>query len=135
MPSEIAAKIDMCENGSEMVQAKYKVKCEKISELTFGKRDQTLATQAVERLEMYQIPDAFGDCKGSEHKSGYFGAFRAFWKCLHLPATEAKLREGNHFDDNLKSSVVIQVAAAAHVELLQLQLLETFGDCEESETE
>ena len=31
MPSEIAAKIDMCENGSEMVQAKYKVKYEKIS--------------------------------------------------------------------------------------------------------
>ena len=60
MPSEIAAKRDMCENGSEMVQAKYKVKCEKISELTFGKRDQTLATLAVERLKMYQIPDAFG---------------------------------------------------------------------------
>ena len=36
MPSEIAAKIDMCENGSEMVQAKYKVKCEKINDLTFG---------------------------------------------------------------------------------------------------
>ena len=35
-PSEIAAKIDMCENGSEMVQAKYKVKCEKINDLTFG---------------------------------------------------------------------------------------------------
>ena len=35
MPSEIAAKTDMCENGSEMVQAKYKVKCEKISDLTF----------------------------------------------------------------------------------------------------
>ena len=35
-PSEIAAKTDMCENGSEMVQAKYKVKSEKISELTFG---------------------------------------------------------------------------------------------------
>ena len=36
IPSEIAAKIDMCENGSEMVQAKYKVKCEKINDLTFG---------------------------------------------------------------------------------------------------
>ena len=36
MPSEIAAKTDMCENGSEMVQAKYKVKCEKINDLTFG---------------------------------------------------------------------------------------------------
>ena len=35
-PSEIAAKIDMRENGSEMVQAKYKVKCEKINDLTFG---------------------------------------------------------------------------------------------------
>ena len=35
-PSEIAAKTDMCENGSEMVQAKYKVKCEKINDLTFG---------------------------------------------------------------------------------------------------
>ena len=67
------------------------------------------------------------------HKSGYFGAFRAFWKCLHLPATKAKLREGNHFDDNLKSSVVIQVVAAIHVELLQLQLLKAFGDCEGSE--
>ena len=30
-------KIDTCENGSEMVQAKYKVKCEKICDLTFGK--------------------------------------------------------------------------------------------------
>ena len=65
-PSEIAAKIDMCENGSEMVEAKYKVKCEKISELTFGKRDQTLAIPADERLEMYQIPNTFGDCEGSE---------------------------------------------------------------------
>ena len=36
IPSEIAAKIDMRENGSEMVQAKYKVKCEKINDLTFG---------------------------------------------------------------------------------------------------
>ena len=36
MPSEIAAKTDMCENSSEMVQAKYKVKCEKINDLTFG---------------------------------------------------------------------------------------------------
>ena len=35
-PSEIAAKIDMCENGSEMVQAKYKVKCEKINETGIG---------------------------------------------------------------------------------------------------
>ena len=35
-PLEIAAKTDMCENGSEMVQAKYKVKCEKINDLTFG---------------------------------------------------------------------------------------------------
>ena len=35
-PSEIAAKTDMCENGSEMVPAKYKVKCEKINDLTFG---------------------------------------------------------------------------------------------------
>ena len=35
-PSEIAANIDMCENGSEMVQAKYKGKCEKINDLTFG---------------------------------------------------------------------------------------------------
>ena len=35
-PLEIATKIDMCENGSEMVQAKYKVKCEKINDLTFG---------------------------------------------------------------------------------------------------
>ena len=66
MPSDIAAKILMCENGSEMVQAKYKVKCEKISELTFGKRDQTLATLAVERLKMYQIPNTFGDCERSE---------------------------------------------------------------------
>ena len=58
--------MDMCENGSEMVQAKYKVKREKISELTFGKRDQTLATPALERLEMYQIPNAFGHCEVSE---------------------------------------------------------------------
>ena len=36
IPSEIAAKTDMCENGSEMVQAKYKVKCEKINDLTFA---------------------------------------------------------------------------------------------------
>ena len=35
-PSEIAAKTDMCENGSEMVQTKYKIKCEKINDLTFG---------------------------------------------------------------------------------------------------
>ena len=68
-PSEIAAKIDMCENGSEMVQAKYKVKCEKISDLTFGKRDQTLATLADERLEMYQIPNTFGYCDTKRHKS------------------------------------------------------------------
>ena len=51
-----------------MVLAKFKVKCEKISNLTFGKRDQTLATEAVERLKMYQIADAFGDCEGSETK-------------------------------------------------------------------
>ena len=63
------------------------------------------------------------------------GRFCAFWKCLHLPATEAKLREGNDFDDNLKSSVVIQVVAATHVELLQLQLLKAFGNCDGSETE
>ena len=36
MPSEIAAKTDMCENGSEMVQAKYNVKFEKINDVTFG---------------------------------------------------------------------------------------------------
>ena len=36
MPSDFATKTDMCENGSEMVQAKYKVKCEKINDLTFG---------------------------------------------------------------------------------------------------
>ena len=66
MPSEIAAKTDMCENGSEMVQAKYKVKCEKINDLTFGKRDQTLATLAVERLETDQIPNTFGHCDVSE---------------------------------------------------------------------
>ena len=72
MPSGIVAKIDMCENGSEMVQAKYKVKCEKISELTFGKRDQTLAKLAVERLKMYQIPDAFGHCDKDRHGSEWF---------------------------------------------------------------
>ena len=37
-PSEIAAKIDMCENGSETVQAKYKVTCEKINDLTQNTR-------------------------------------------------------------------------------------------------
>ena len=46
-PSEIAAKTDMCENGSEMVQAKYKVKCEKINDLTFG----NLVIQSPSELE------------------------------------------------------------------------------------
>ena len=99
-------------------------------DLTVRERPQLPTTITDECLEIHQTPNTFGHCERSEYKSGYFGAFRAFWKCLHLPATKAKLREGYHFDDNLKSSVVIQVAAAVHVELLQLQLLETFGDCE-----
>ena len=73
--------------------------------------------------------------KGQNTRVDILGRFCAFWKCLHLPATEVKRREGNHFDDNLKSSVVIQVVAATHVELLQLQLLKAFEDCEGSETE
>ena len=77
-----------------------------------------------------QSPSPSDIAKGQNTRVDILGQFRAFWKCLHLPATEVKLREGSHFDDNLKSSVVIQVAAAAHVELLQLQLLKTFGDCE-----
>ena len=106
-----------------------------MSGLTFRNALQLLTVPAIELPQNHQTADAFGDCDVSEHKSGYFGAFRAFWKCLHLPATKAKLREGNDFDDNLQSSVVIQVSAAYHVELLQLQLLKAFGHCEGSETE
>ena len=94
-----------------------------------------IAIADVEVGQSFAITEPFGDCDVSEHKSGYFGAFRAFWKCLHLTATEAKLREGNDFDDNLKSSVVIQVVAVVHFELLQLQLLKAFGHCDASETE
>ena len=59
-----------------------------------------------------------------------FWAILAFWECRHWPPTQAERSEGDHFDDNLKSGVVIQAVAAVHVELFQLQLLEAFGDCE-----
>ena len=36
IPSDIVTKIEPNQSGSEMVQAKYKVKCEKINDLTFG---------------------------------------------------------------------------------------------------
>ena len=64
-----------------------------------------------------------------------FWAILAFWEGLHCPATQVERGEGDDFDDNLEGSVVIQVAAVIHIELLQLQLLETFGDCEGAEIE
>ena len=64
-----------------------------------------------------------------------FWAILAFWECRHWPLTQVEQSEGDHFDDNLKSGVVIQAFAAGHVELFQLQLLEAFGHCKWSETE
>ena len=63
-----------------------------------------------------------------------FWAILAFWECHHWPPTQVERSEGDHFDDNLKSGVVIQADAAVHVELFQLQLLEAFGYCAKLET-
>ena len=78
------------------------------------------------------VPASFFEGTGCD---GSFGQFLAFWECRHWPPTQVERSEGDNFDDNLKSGVVIQVFAAVHVELLQLQLLEALGHCEVSETE
>ena len=59
-----------------------------------------------------------------------FWAILAFWEGLHCPTTQVERGEDDDFDDNLEGSVVIQALAVKHIELLQLQLLETFGHCE-----